>query len=86
MIKSSVVRARMEPALKIEAEHVLQELGITPTQAVNMLYKYVVREHEWPFELKIPNKETRKAFEETDKGVGLAKVSNIDELFKKLKD
>jgi len=84
-MKAAFVRARIEPALKTVAEHVLYELGITPTQAITMLYKKIAREQEWPLELKIPNAKTRKALEETDKGVGLRKCKNMRELFKKLR-
>jgi DNA-damage-inducible protein J len=84
MSKAAFIRARIEPDLKFMAEHVLHELGITPTQAITMLYKRVAREHEWPLELKIPNAATRKALEESDKGIGLVKCKNIDDLFDKL--
>lgn len=84
MNKAAFVRARVEPQLKIAAENVLHELGITPTQAITMLYKRVAREHEWPIELKIPNAETRKAMEEADKGIGLVECKDINDLFKKL--
>lgn len=84
MRKEAFVRARVEPQLKMAAEGVLYELGITPTQAITMLYRQVAREHEWPIELKIPNAKTRKVLEETDKGVGLIECKDIDELFKKL--
>ncbi len=75
------VRARIEPELKYGAENILDELGITPTQAIKMLYKRILRDHEWPLELKIPNAETRRAFEETDLGVGLNESKNVDDLF-----
>jgi DNA-damage-inducible protein J len=82
--KTAFFRARVEPKLKNLAEGVLQELGITPTQAITMLYKKIVREHEWPVELKIPNEETQKAIKETDAGIGLIACKNSDDLFKKL--
>lgn len=84
MNNSEFVRARVEPALKIEAEIVLHELGITPTQAIKMLYKRIARDHEWPLELKVPNKDTLQAFKDTDKGIGLIDSKNIDDLFDKL--
>lgn len=62
----------------------LHELGITPAQAVTMLYKKVIREHEWPLELKLPNAETRKILEETDKDIGLIEAKDMDDLFDKL--
>jgi DNA-damage-inducible protein J len=84
MHKSAFVRARINPELKQMAENVLDELGITPTQAVTMLYKRIIRDQEWPIELKIPNEETRRTLEETDQGVGLNECSGIEDLFKKL--
>lgn len=84
MSKTASVRARVEPELKATAEHILDEIGITPTQAITMLYKRIARDQEWPLELKIPNDETRLVFEETDKGVGLIKCKNVDDLFKQL--
>lgn len=82
--KTAFIRARIEPQLKIKAEHMLDILGITPTQAVTMLYKAVVSGHEWPISLKIPNAETRKALEETDLGIGLIECRDIDDLFEQL--
>lgn len=84
MSKAAFIRARIEPDLKTSAETVLNELGITPTQAITMLYKSIAREHGWPLELKVPNAVTRQALEETDKGIGLVECKDADDLFKKL--
>ncbi len=84
MSKTAFIRARVEPELKENAEHVLDEIGITPTQAITMLYKRIARDQEWPLELKIPNDETRSVFEETDKGMGLVECKSVDDLFKQL--
>lgn len=84
MSKTEFIRARVEPDLKQMAEHILDELGITPTQAIRMLYKRIVRDQEWPLELKIPNAKTRHAMEETDKGISLIDSKDINDLFKKL--
>jgi DNA-damage-inducible protein J len=80
-MKTAFVRARVEPALKSAAEHVLTELGISPTQAIVMLYKRLMRDHEWPLELKVPNLETQRVLEETDKGIGLIECKDADDLF-----
>ena len=39
---------------------------------------------EYLFSKNIPNKETLKAFEETDKGKGLIACEDVDDLFNKL--
>ena len=79
MRKSAYIRARVAPDLKVSAERVLQEVGISPTQAVTMLYKRIARDHEWSLELKIPNATTHKIFEETDKGNGIVDYNNIND-------
>jgi DNA-damage-inducible protein J len=84
MTKSAFVRARVEPELKEEAETILHELGISPTQAVTMLYKYVAHEHKWPTTIKIPNAKTSRTFKNTDNKVGLVVSKDIKEMFKKL--
>src|SRR5882724_8480617 len=86
MTKAAFIRARMEPGLKINAEHVLKELGITPTQAITMLNTRIARAHEWPLELKIPNATTAKAIREARKLKGVTICNDEDDLFKKLED
>lgn len=85
MLKSAFIRARVSPELKSEAEIVLSQLGITPSQAVTILYKYVAREHEWPIPLKAPNTKTLSTFKETDKKSGLIASRTTKEMFSKLK-
>ena len=41
MAKSEMIRARVEPGLKHEAEAVLEKLGMTPTEAITLFYKQV---------------------------------------------
>ena len=84
MHKSAYIRARVEPQLKVQAEHVLDELGITPTQAVTMLYKKVVREQTFPFSLKIPNKVVQKTLEDSDQEKGIIACASVEEMFKDL--
>jgi DNA-damage-inducible protein J len=86
MSKAAFIRARVEPKLKVNAEHVLSELGITPTQAITMLYSRIAREHEWPLELKIPNAKTARAIREARKGKGVTICKDGDDLFKKLEE
>ncbi len=83
-MRTAFVRARVEPHLKGVAESILEALGISPTQAISMLYKQIAFRHEWPVELKVPNVETRQVFENTDQGIGLVESENVDEMFKKL--
>lgn len=82
--KSAFITARIDEGLKQSAEKVLGDLGITRTQAITMLYRYLEKNHAWPGTLKVPNETTRKALEESDQGIGLVECEDIDNLFKKL--
>jgi DNA-damage-inducible protein J len=84
MKKISFVRARIEPSLKEEVENILHELGISPSQAITMLYKHVALRHEWPLDLKIPNKLTKETFGLTDSSKELVRATSSEDMFKKL--
>jgi DNA-damage-inducible protein J len=64
MAKSEMIRARVEPTLKHEAEAVLDKLGMTPTEAITLFYKQVTLYRGLPFPVRIPNAATRKALHE----------------------
>ena len=62
--KTSFIRARIEPRIKRDAESVLRTLGIDTTSAVTMFLKQVSLHKGMPFDIQIPNKTTRAAFNE----------------------
>ena len=70
MLKEVIIMAnvniRIDEELKKEAETIFNELGLTPTAAITLFYKQVVRTYSIPFELKldVPNKETVDAIKE----------------------
>jgi DNA-damage-inducible protein J len=68
MAKSETIRARVEPALKHEAEAVLEKLGMTPTEAITLFYKQVSLHRGLPFPVRIPNAATRKALAAARRG------------------
>jgi DNA-damage-inducible protein J len=83
-MRNDFVSARVDPHLKIEVQNILDELGITQSQAISMFYKAIQREHGIPFPLVLPNEETKTAIEETRKGKGLTSHKNTEDLFKDL--
>lgn len=84
MSKSAMIRARIEPALKQEAESVFAELGLSTTQAITIFYQQVKWCRGLPFEVRVPNEVTRRTFEETDAGQNLVRSSNAEEMFDRL--
>jgi DNA-damage-inducible protein J len=51
-MNDSVVRARVDPTLKIEAEAVFQELGISTTEAIRMFLSQVRLRRGLPFRVE----------------------------------
>ena len=82
MSKTAMIRARIEPSLKDEVEKLFQRLGLTATSAINLFYRQVKLSKGLPFDVKVPNKTTRKTFEKTDKGADLTRYKNLEDMFK----
>ncbi len=82
--KTEIVRARVNPRTKIGAERVLKPLGLTVSEAINLLLVQIQLRKALPFEISMPNKETKKTLEDADKGIGLVKCKDRDDLFKQL--
>jgi DNA-damage-inducible protein J len=84
MSRTVTVRARMAPGLKSEVETLLEQLGVTTTDAINMFFSQIRLRKGIPFSIEIPNKLTRQTFEATDRGEELRAYKNLDEMFKAL--
>jgi DNA-damage-inducible protein J len=65
MATKTFVRARIDEEVKAEAERVLDYFGLTVSDAVRLTLTRVARDQALPFELKIPNAETRAAIDES---------------------
>ena len=84
MIKSAMIRARVDPTLKKEVERLFEELGLTTTQAITLFYQQVKLNRGLPFPVRIPNAETLHTFAETDAGENVVKCDDIEDLFTRL--
>jgi DNA-damage-inducible protein J len=82
--KSAMIRARVDPALKIEVEGILSQLGLSTSEAINLFYHQVKLTKGLPFAIRIPNKTPLKTFKETDAGLGMVCCQDAQELFDKL--
>ena len=54
MANTTAVYARIDTALKNNAEGILSKLGISPASAIQMLYSQIVLQNGIPFDLKLP--------------------------------
>lgn len=81
MSKTATVRARLEPALKEQAEGVLGELGLNATTAITMYYEQIVRRHAIPFDVSLPTQATLDAMQDAETRRGLTRVRDTASLF-----
>lgn len=80
---SKTVQVRMPEELKNEVSHILSEVGLTPSDAINMFYKQIILHNGIPFDVRIPNKVTVAAIEEARSGK-LPKYDNVETLFEEI--
>ncbi len=80
MAKTAMIRARVEPDLKHEAEEVFSKLGLSSTEAITLFYRQVALQHGLPFEVKSPNAETHEALRQAHDREGLTEYTDLDQL------
>ena len=80
MAKTDMIRARVEPGLKHEAEEVFSALGLSTTEAITLFYKQVTLHDGLPFEVRIPNAETREALRRAREKEDPKEYASLDKL------
>ena len=70
MASDTVVRARIDGQVKEKAAKVLAEMGLSVSDVIRLLLVRVAAERALPFEIKVPNAETRAAMAELEVGAG----------------
>lgn len=81
MAKTAHINARVENKLKKDAEAVLGRVGVKTSDAVTMFLRQVVLQKGLPFEVRIPNKETRKVITELRAGRGKIYTGSTKDIF-----
>ena len=83
----ATIHVNVDEKVKEQAKETLEDLGTYSTNVNYMLLRQIILTESIPFEVKIPrlNAETKKAMEETEKGIGLSKgYTNLEEMWKDL--
>ena len=81
MSQTAVIHARIDPATKAATERVLDALGLTPTEAIRLLYRQIAMRGEFPVELRTPNRETAEVMAKADKGEDIEPFDKTDNLY-----
>ena len=75
------------PALTVEerktvAKRVLERIGMTPTEAVRLLYRQIALRKEFPLELRVPNKLTASTLNKSDREEDIETFDSPDDMVK----
>ena len=81
MVQSTVIHTRIDPATKAATEKILGALGLTPTEAIRLLYRQIAMRGEFPLELKVPNALTSDTLAKADRGEDVETFESVDELY-----
>lgn len=75
MASTSTLHVRIDETLKENAEAVLAQLGLTPSDAIKLFYRQVELHGGLPFEIKIPHRALaeKRLFDELERGEREAK-------------
>lgn len=83
MNKVATINARIEPALKYQAEVILHNVGLSTAEAIRLFYTQICLNKGLPFAVKLPNKETIAAIHELESGKG-TKYRSMDDVWSDL--
>lgn len=82
-LKTTAVRSRVEPDIKMKATAVLDECGLSLSDGIRLFLRQVIVERGLPFEVKTPNAATQAAMREA-RAMGKARFATAQELFSEL--
>lgn len=66
MPATAMIHVRVDEEVKAQASETLASMGLSVSDAVRVFLKRVVVEKAMPFEVRVPNAETRAAMAEAD--------------------
>jgi DNA-damage-inducible protein J len=80
---TSMVHIRVDEKVKTKASKALAAMGLTVSDAVRLLLTRIAAEKAMPFEVRVPNRETRAAIEAGERGE-VFRASSVAEMMAKL--
>lgn len=81
MPQTTVIHTRIDPSTKKATERVLRALGLTPTEAIRLLYRQIAIRGEFPLELRVPNTVTASALKKANAGKDVETFESPEELY-----
>ena len=79
MAATTMVHVRVDEQVKAKAAETLAAMGLSVSDVVRMLLVRVAAEQALPFDMQVPNAETRLAVQELEEGRG-ARSADVESL------
>ena len=79
VVAREATSVKLDKKVKDEAKVIFKSLGLTMGEAFNIFLHQVTLNRGLPFDVRIPNSETRKILEEGQQGINIEDCS-LDEL------
>ena len=80
---TTMVHVRVNEKIKAQATKALTAMGLSVSDAVRVFLTRIAADKKLPFELKVPNAETRAAMQEA-RAMGKGRFSSADDLIREL--
>jgi len=84
VLKTTTIRARITPTVKTQAERILSSLGMTASDAIQLLFHQIQLRRGLPFQVELPNTETAKVLRNSRKGKGVKHYASKKDLYRDL--
>ncbi len=84
MSKNVVIHTRIDADLKAGAEHILESIGISASEAIRLFYRQIELHRGIPFDVKLPNKQTAETLRRSERGEEVYRATDADDLFDQL--
>jgi DNA-damage-inducible protein J len=84
-MKTAVIHARIEPQIKLQADGVLHDLGISPTDAIRIFYRQITLRRGLPFAVSMPNERTAATLAKSRRGEDVQEFESLDAMFESWK-
>ena len=78
---------RTDPTLKKQVDLFLENVGMSMSTAINLYLRKIVQEQRIPFEVRRPDRKTRKAIADAEQGKDVSKsFDTVEDLMEDLKE
>ena len=86
-MKTVNVTLRVDKELKEQADALFEDMGLSLNTACRMFLKRAVQEQRIPFEVRRPDRKTRKALADAEQGKDVSKsFDTVEDLMEDLKE